>query len=240
MAKKCKVCNQSYADDLEACPHCAEAAAAAALDDEFEVTQSPAAAGDEPDVDLSELFGEESAEEKTPKAPPPAKQPRGPRTMSAVNLDDDADVDLGQEDPEKSPGPRTKTQLISAKEMEAVARGESADDEASILDTSAGLDVGTDASAVDLGADDNLNSEASLGSGAFPTPTEIPLVEAEGAAEEELPVVEQAAEDEELPVVETPAEDDEAPSRNPRRFRSGRSWVYGRPAWSWAARPASA
>ena len=57
--------------------------------------------------------------------------------------------------------------------MEAVARGDEPD-QPSVLDSASGLDLaadsGVDASAVDLGSDGNLNSEASLGSGAFPVP----------------------------------------------------------------------
>lgn len=212
MAKTCKVCKKPYADDLDACPHCAEAAAE-----------------QDPDVDLSELFGE-GGEEKAAEPPPEKKPPRkAPPTMQAVNLDDD-EVDLGREDASKAPGMRTRTQLISPEEMDAVARGEEPD-QPSILDSQSGLDVtpdpGIDASAVDLGADDNLNSEVSLGSGAFPGPgVDQPTQEQAAAQEEELPVVEHAVDEEELPVVESAAEEDE-PEEKPKKVRGGKSWVYG-------------
>src|SRR5438874_1776876 len=146
MAKQCNVCHRSYADDLEACPHCAEAEA------------NLGGTNPEEAVDLAELFGEE---EGLPEPPPENTfVKKSPKTMLAVSVDEDA-VDLahGKPSDEKAPSARPQTLLVTPEQMEAVVRGE-APKSPSIFETRSAVDLG--ASSVNLGSSEHLGSADKL------------------------------------------------------------------------------
>lgn len=211
MAKHCTVCDQSYSDDLESCPHCA---------------------GDNVDeeaVDLAEIFGDQAGEDdlsQTPAAQTPGK--KAVKTMMAMPGDEDAvDLGHGKAKPEATPSQRPKTVQVTPEEMDAVVQGKPPK-APSILDSTSAVDLGADDSSVNLGSSEHLGSADKLQGGRLSSVgEEAPTVE--HIRSEDVPPEEHAAEDDDMPVVEHAAEEGEVADEGPpRKKKAGsRTWVAG-------------
>ncbi len=215
MAKQCSVCLKSYSDYLDACPYCAQAQ-----------SQAEARDIDESSVNLAQIFSDEVRDDSLPDRPAETLGGRrAVKTMMSMPLDDEAvDLGHGKSKEEKAPSQRPKTLHVTPDEMDAVARGET-NDEAAIVDSASAVNLGADASSVNLGSSEHLASKDKLQGGRIsnlneeaPTVDHLPEMDFPRAAD---------AEEEDLPVVEHAAEDDEETAPVKKAKAGSRMWVAG-------------